>query len=110
MADEFQELALPVAVDGILTPPPSSGATAAPTEPAPDPPKPFPWDDLLDDISRGEVIPVLGPGAITVEPGDQPFYPALVGRIAAAQKIGIPADYQPPSLHTLARILLEAGR
>jgi len=41
------------------------------------------WDDLLARIWEGEVIPVVGPGAVTFGRGDELLYPWLAQRLAA---------------------------
>jgi hypothetical protein len=69
--------------------------------------KPFPWTALLDDVERGEVIPVLGTGAITVGPDNQPYYPGLVQRLASEQAVVLNLESGPVSLHTLAHAYIE---
>ena len=39
------------------------------------------WNDLLTRISEGEVIPVVGPGAVTFGRGDELLYPWLSQRL-----------------------------
>ncbi|MGZ5023977.1 MAG: hypothetical protein ACXWBS_03845, partial [Chthoniobacterales bacterium] len=39
------------------------------------------WDELLPRIKEGEVIPVVGPGAVTFGLGDELLYPALAQRL-----------------------------
>ncbi len=39
------------------------------------------WDELLPRIREGEVIPVVGPGAVTFGLGDELLYPALAKRL-----------------------------
>ena len=46
------------------------------------------WDDLLARISEGEVIPIVGPGAVTFGRGDELLYPWLSQRL--------PAELNPP--------------
>jgi hypothetical protein len=41
------------------------------------------WDDLLARIAEGEVIPVVGPGAVTFGRDDELLYPWLAQRLAA---------------------------
>jgi hypothetical protein len=69
--------------------------------------KPFPWAALLDDIERGEVIPVLGTGAITTGRDNHPYYPGLVEKLASEQSVKLNREYGPISLHTLARAYIE---
>jgi len=46
------------------------------------------WERLLDRIENGEVVPVVGPGAVTFGTGDELLYPWLAQRL--------PADLVPP--------------
>ena len=39
------------------------------------------WEELLPRIHEGEVIPVVGPGAVTFGLGDELLYPALAQRL-----------------------------
>src|ERR1700753_4127408 len=39
------------------------------------------WNGLLPRIHEGEVIPVVGPGAVTFGLGDELLYPALAQRL-----------------------------
>ena len=41
------------------------------------------WNELLSRISEGEVIPVVGPGAVTFGAGDELLYPWLSERLPA---------------------------
>ena len=69
--------------------------------------KPFPWTALLDDVERGEVIPVLGTGAITTGPDNRLYYPGLIERLASEQSVVLKPEYGPVSLHALARAYIE---
>jgi hypothetical protein len=46
------------------------------------------WDDLLARIGEGEVVPLVGPGAVTFGPGNELLYPWLAQRL--------PAELDPP--------------
>jgi hypothetical protein len=46
------------------------------------------WDDLLARIGEGEVVPLVGPGAVTFGHGDELLYPWLAQRL--------PAELDPP--------------
>lgn len=46
------------------------------------------WDRLLGRIAEGEVVPVVGPGAVTFGRGDELLYPWLAQRL--------PSDLDPP--------------
>jgi hypothetical protein len=41
------------------------------------------WDELLNRVEEGEVIPIVGPGAVTFGRGDELLYPWLAQRIPA---------------------------
>lgn len=46
------------------------------------------WDELLTRIREGEVVPLVGPGAVTFGSGDELLYPWLARRL--------PAELDPP--------------
>jgi hypothetical protein len=46
------------------------------------------WNDLLPRIAEGEVIPVVGPGAVTFGAGNELLYPWLAARL--------PSELDPP--------------
>lgn len=46
------------------------------------------WDALLAQIGEGEVVPVVGPGAVTFGRGDELLYPVLAQRL--------PSELDPP--------------
>ena len=48
------------------------------------------WSELLPRIAEGEVIPVVGPGAVTFGPGNELLYPWLAQRL--------PSELDPPLL------------
>ena len=48
------------------------------------------WNGLLDRIGEGEIIPVVGPGAVTFGPGDELLYPWLSQRLPA--ELGLQLD------------------
>lgn len=52
------------------------------------------WDDLLDLIEGGNVLPVVGQGVTTMEPDDALLAPWLAGRLA--EKLNLPPAALPP--------------
>ncbi len=54
------------------------------------------WDDLIDNIAHGHVLPVIGPALVTVADaagGQRPLYQALAPQLA--RKLGLPeGDWQ----------------
>jgi hypothetical protein len=52
------------------------------------------WTDLLARIHEGEVIPVVGPGAVTFARGDELLYPWLAQRLPA--KLDPPLTFEQP--------------
>jgi TIR domain/SIR2-like domain len=68
------------------------------------------WDDLLDFIANGNVIPVIGEGIVTFGDDDQNLYAWLAGRLA--EKLQVPPDTLPekPTLNdVVCRHLLNGG-
>jgi hypothetical protein len=68
------------------------------------------WDDLLDFIENGKVIPVIGEGVVTFGPGDRNLYAWLA--TALAEKLQVPASALPqnPTLNdVVCRHLLNGG-
>src|SRR4051794_28108099 len=39
------------------------------------------WNELLPRIAEGEIVPVVGPGAVTFGAGDELLYPWLAQRL-----------------------------
>ena len=52
------------------------------------------WNDLLARIEEGEVVPVVGPGAVTFGLGDELLYPWLAERIP--QELDPPLAFEKP--------------
>ncbi len=68
------------------------------------------WDDLLDLIEGGNVLPVVGQGITTMGPDDALLAPWLALRLA--ERLNIPATNLPaePSLHdVICRHLMQGG-
>lgn len=68
------------------------------------------WEDLLDLIEGGNVLPVVGQGVTTMEPDDALLAPWLAGRLA--EKLNIPLAALPaqPSLNdVICRHLVNGG-
>ena len=57
------------------------------------------WNRLLGRIGEGEVVPVVGPGAVTFGRGDELLYPWLAQRL--------PADLDPPLTFRILRAIFE---
>ncbi len=53
------------------------------------------WDDLLDFIEQGKVLPIIGEGAVVFGKDEQPLYPWLARELAG--KLEIPLEELPPS-------------
>jgi hypothetical protein len=54
------------------------------------------WDDLLDFIEQGKVIPIIGERAVTFGDADEPFYPWLARELAGClgvNKARLPANF-----------------
>lgn len=62
------------------------------------------WDDLLDFIEQGKVIPIIGEGAVTFGADDRPLYPWLAERLA--ERLEIPAERLGDS-PTISRVVQE---
>jgi hypothetical protein len=56
------------------------------------------WDQLLDRMEMQTVIPVVGPGAITIGPGDDLLHPWLAAEVAAKCHLRFPAADLPKTL------------
>jgi hypothetical protein len=52
------------------------------------------WDELLDRIYEREVVPLVGPGAVTFGRGDELLYPWLAAQVAA--KLDPPLMFEEP--------------
>lgn len=52
------------------------------------------WDDLLEFIADGRVIPIIGPGAVTFGENDRLLYPWLAARLA--DSLALPTGILPP--------------
>jgi hypothetical protein len=70
--------------------------------PADSAPSPIPWDQLLTDIHKRQVLPIIGPALVTV--GDEPLIDAIVPDFACEHGI----EHQPGmTLNEVACRLLE---
>ncbi|HET7538454.1 MAG TPA: toll/interleukin-1 receptor domain-containing protein [Polyangiaceae bacterium] len=68
------------------------------------------WDDLLDQVERGNVIPVVGEGAVTFGPNNEPLYPAVALELAEALNVERARLSATPSVNEVAREhLLQGG-
>lgn len=63
------------------------------SKPSPNPLDTLPWGKLLRDIHNGQIIPVIGPGLVTVRSGDEeiPYYEWLVPKLA--ERLGIEGSW-----------------
>ena len=59
------------------------------------------WDDLLNRIQEGEVIPMVGPGAITFGSSDQLLYPDLAGKLVVELKLSSTFKAPPSDFHAV---------
>jgi hypothetical protein len=67
------------------------------------------WEDLLDFIEQGKVIPVIGEHAVTFGEGNEPLYPWLA--LELANRLGVTGARlaMTPTLNDVAREHLLAG-
>jgi TIR domain/SIR2-like domain len=67
------------------------------------------WEDLLDFIEQGKVIPVIGEHAVTFGEGNEPLYPWLARELA--NRLGVTGALlaATPTLNEVAREHLLAG-
>src|SRR5207253_5582507 len=68
------------------------------------------WDDLLNRVEEGEVIPIVGPGAVTFGHGDEILYPWLAGRLAAELTPRLQFDNPPSDLQAVVDAQRRAGQ
>src|SRR5262245_20938048 len=59
------------------------------------------WDDLLARISENEVVPIIGPGAVTFGVGDELLYPWLVHRLSTDPDLRLTFQKPPRELHEI---------
>src|SRR5580704_15951052 len=67
------------------------------------------WEDLLDFIEQGKVIPVIGEHAVTYGDRNEPFYPWLDQELANRINVASARLGATPTLHEVAREHLLAG-
>jgi len=67
------------------------------------------WDDLLDQVERGNVIPLIGEGAVTFGPANQRLHPTLAIELAKALEIDRSRLSVEPSVSEVARQHLIQG-
>jgi len=72
------------------------------------------WEDLLDLIEGGNVLPIIGQGVTTIGPDDQPLAPwlarRLAGRLASPQQSGqLPLPETPTLNDVICRHLILGG-
>jgi hypothetical protein len=68
------------------------------------------WDDLLNRVEEGEVIPVVGPGAVTFGHGDELLYPWLAGRLGVELTPRLQFDNPPCDLQAVVDAQRRAGQ
>jgi hypothetical protein len=71
--------------------------------------EPF-WEELLNRVEEGEVIPIVGPGAVTFGPGDEVLYPWLAGRLAVGLNPRLQFDNPPCDLEAVVDAQRRAGQ
>lgn len=68
------------------------------------------WEDLLDFIEQGKVIPIVGEGAVTFGDDDTPLYPWLAEQLADRLQVNRDQLGEFPNLNLVAqRHLLQGG-
>ena len=67
------------------------------------------WEDLLDFIEQGKVIPVIGEHAVTFGEGNEPLYPWLARELANRLSVNGPRLAATPTVNDVAREHLLAG-
>ena len=67
------------------------------------------WEDLLDFIEQGKVIPVIGEHAVTFGEGNEPFYPWLAPELANRLGVNGARLATTPTLNDVVREHLMAG-
>ena len=67
------------------------------------------WDDLLDFVEQGKVIPVVGEAAVTFSDEDRPLYPWLARELAG--RLSVPPEMLPdfPTVSSVAQSHLARG-
>ena len=67
------------------------------------------WDDLLDFVEQGKVIPIVGEAAVTFSEEDRPLYPWLAAELAG--RLAIPHEMlpDPPTVGSVAQCHLTRG-
>lgn len=68
------------------------------------------WDDLLNRVEEGEIIPVVGPGAVTFGYGDEILYPWLAGRLASELTPRLQFENPPSDLQAVVDAQRRAGQ
>lgn len=62
------------------------------------------WDDLLDFIEQGKVLPIVGDGAVTYGDDNRPLHPALAEQLATRLEI---ARDRLPAVPTISDVVQE---
>jgi len=67
------------------------------------------WDDLLDFVEQGKVIPIIGEAAVTFSDEDRPLYPWLATELAG--RLSVPPEMLPdfPTVSSVAQSHLARG-
>ena len=68
------------------------------------------WDDLLNRVEEGEVIPIVGPGAVTFGPDDEVLYPWLAEKLAAELTPRLQFESPPPDLQAVVDAQRRVGQ
>jgi TIR domain/SIR2-like domain len=68
------------------------------------------WEMLLDRIANGEVVPIVGPGAVTFGAGDELLYPWLTQRLPVELSPPLVLATPPRSLPDVVDAQRAAGR
>jgi len=67
------------------------------------------WEDLLDFIEQGKIIPIIGERAVTFGEGNEPLYPWLARELANRLSVNGARLAGTPTLNDVAREHLLAG-
>jgi hypothetical protein len=67
------------------------------------------WEDLLDFVEQGKIIPVIGEHAVTFGEGNEPLYPWLALEMATRLGVNGTRLAATPTLNDVAREHLLAG-
>lgn len=74
-----------------------------------EPPSEYFWDDLLDLMEQGRILPIVGEKCITFGPDDQSLYPWLARELAASLSLEPDVLGQSPTLRSVSTQFLLSG-